>query len=86
MRSLSVLALALALSPMAAAYTGPGLGLGVVGTVIGVVFALLLALLAVFWYPLKRALKLGKKPADTTDSEAAEENSQPSTESGPERG
>ncbi|MDT7040983.1 hypothetical protein [Candidatus Nitronereus thalassa] len=36
------------------AYVGPGLGLGVIGVVLGVLFSVLLGLLGIFWYPLKR--------------------------------
>jgi hypothetical protein len=41
----------------AAAYVGPGLGLGVIGALVGVIVTVLLALLGIFWYPLKRMLK-----------------------------
>ncbi len=76
MKSIAVFLVALALAPIAHAYTGPGLGLGVIGTVVGVVFSLLLAVLAVFWYPLKRALKIGKKQAGAEDDTAEEEPEQ----------
>lgn len=78
MRSVLVFLATLAFAPIASAYTGPGLGLGVIGTVVGVVFSLLLALLAVFWYPLKRALKIGQKKADM--DEEVEEGAQPVAE------
>lgn len=74
-----VLLLTLVFTPIAYAYTGPGLGLGIIGTVVGVVFSLLLAILAVFWYPLKRLLKIGKKNPQLAD-EAPEENPQPVAE------
>ncbi len=41
----------------ALAYMGPGLGLGAIGTALGVVAALLLALLSIVWYPMKRLLR-----------------------------
>jgi len=41
----------------AAAYVGPGLGLGVIGVIVGVVVTVLLAIIGLFWYPLKRLLK-----------------------------
>ena len=75
MKSIFVLLIALAFTPIANAYTGPGLGLGIVGTVVGVVFSLLLAILAVFWYPLKRILKIGQKNAEADDL-TADENEQ----------
>ena len=37
-----------------AAYIGPGAGLTVIGTVLGVIGALLLAILGFVWYPIKR--------------------------------
>lgn len=51
-------ALILALGPTPAlAYMGPGLGLGAIGSVIGVVAALLLGLASIVWYPCKRLLR-----------------------------
>jgi hypothetical protein len=38
----------------AAAYVGPGLGLGAIGAFIGVVVTVILAIMGLFWYPLKR--------------------------------
>ena len=67
MRLIFLLLLALAFTSGAHAYTGPGLGLGLIGTILGVVFSLLLAILAIFWYPLKRALKIGKNKSDAED-------------------
>ena len=49
------------LSAPAHAYVGPGAGLGVIGTLFGIVAALVLALFGLFWYPLKRAF--GKRAA-----------------------
>ena len=37
-----------------AAYIGPGAGLTVIGTVLGVIGALLLAIIGFVWYPIKR--------------------------------
>lgn len=42
------------------AYVGPGLGLGMIGVVLGVLFSVILGLLGIFWYPLKRVF--GKSP------------------------
>ena len=36
------------------AYVGPGLGLGVVGAVIGIIVAVFLAFVGMLWYPIKR--------------------------------
>lgn len=69
--SLSVLAL-LVLSAPAHAYVGPGLGAGVLGVILGLLGSILLALFAVFWYPIKRALFSGKDDAEDEAEEAAE--------------
>ncbi len=55
----------------AAAYVGPGLGLGVIGSVVGVIAAVLLAIVGVIWYPLKRVLKRNKTTAE--DDEKSDE-------------
>lgn len=66
MRHSFVLALAIlmiVLQPVAAqAYIGPGVGLGAIGSVLGVIGAIFLALFAVIFYPLKRLLK-GRRSA-----------------------
>jgi hypothetical protein len=54
-------ALVLAGPQAALAYVGPGLGLGAIGVIFGVVFSVILAAVALFWYPIKRALGLGKR-------------------------
>ena len=59
----------LAISIPAQAYVGPGLGAGVLGVILGLLGSILLALFAVFWYPIKRALFGGRKD----DVEEAEE-------------
>lgn len=66
-QALIITALLLLASPLNAyAYVGPGLGLGVVGTIIGILFSVVLALFALFWYPIKRAWgrKKHKKSSD----------------------
>lgn len=37
-------------------YIGPGLGAGIVATVLGVIASLFLAVVAILWYPFKRLL------------------------------
>jgi hypothetical protein len=50
-----VIALFLVLTPgYALAYIGPGLGLGALGVVLGIVFSVFLAIVGIFWYPIKR--------------------------------
>jgi hypothetical protein len=38
----------------AAAYIGPGVGVGVIGSVLGVFFGFFMMLFALIWYPIKR--------------------------------
>jgi hypothetical protein len=55
----------------AQAYIGPGVGAGVVATVLGVVSSIFLLLIGIIYYPIKRAVKklMGKgklsKPGDS---------------------
>ena len=42
---------------LAFAYLGPGLSTGVIATVLGIVLGLLMLLVGVIWYPLKRLIK-----------------------------
>jgi len=57
--AMCVIALAGLFATPAFAYVGPGAGLGFIGTVFGLIAAILLAMVGLFWYPLKRML--GKK-------------------------
>ena len=50
------------------AYTGPGLGLGAITSAAGILFGILLALVGLVWYPIKRAIRMlrggsARKPA-----------------------
>lgn len=47
----------LILAGQANAYVGPGLGVGTIGTVLGVIGSIFLVLLAIVWYPIKRLIK-----------------------------
>ncbi len=58
-----LLSLLVYMSP-AVAYVGPGLGLGAIGAVVGVIVTILLAIVGVIWYPLKRALKRSSSTVD----------------------
>lgn len=46
------------------AYVGPGLGLGTIAVVLGILASVFLALFSVVWYPFKRLLKRFAKPAE----------------------
>lgn len=55
--------LAASLPNTALAYIGPGAGLGVVAVTIALAIGVLLLLVGLVWYPLKRALKNRKSKA-----------------------
>jgi hypothetical protein len=38
-------------------YIGPGLGAGTIAAIIGVLTSLVLSIIAIFWYPIKRFIK-----------------------------
>jgi len=42
------------------AYVGPGLSMGAIGAILGLIGSILLALLAFIWYPLKRFFRKTK--------------------------
>ena len=72
MRRLSLLAegivslvLFLLLVPQAHAYVGPGLGLGALAVILGIVISILIAVIAIVWYPLKRRRAARSKAAET---------------------
>ena len=56
------------------AYIGPGLGLGTVGILIGILGSIIMALIAVLWYPFKRLLKKIKKKKDLESEEDRNES------------
>ena len=60
----------LATATPAYAYIGPGVGLGAVGIVLGVIGSIILGIVSVLWYPLKRLIRrirrirIGLRPRD----------------------
>lgn len=58
--ALTILPLLLSYSHNAEAYIGPGAGLGAIGTVVALVFALILLVVGFVWYPVKRLLRRRK--------------------------
>lgn len=60
LRPAIAIATALFAPSMAAAYIGPGVGAGAIAAVLGVIGSVLLAVVAVLYYPIKRLLK-GRK-------------------------
>lgn len=50
--------------PVAQAYIGPGMGAGVVATVLGLIAAVVFAVVGVIYYPIKRWIKRLKSRRD----------------------
>ena len=46
---------------VAMAYTGPGLGLGAIGVAFGLIGSLLLGIVSIVWYPMKRLIRRMRK-------------------------
>ena len=58
----TLLTMWLLISPTAAfAYIGPGMGAGAIASVLGILFGVLLLLVGVIWYPLKRLIRFLRK-------------------------
>jgi hypothetical protein len=60
------------LAEPAAAYIGPGAGLGAIGAVIALFAAVALAVVGFVWYPIKRLVVAGRarrRPADRAAGE-----------------
>lgn len=49
----------------ALAYVGPGLGLATIGAIIGGLAAVLLAIIGIFWYPIRSMMKKRKAAAES---------------------
>jgi len=61
------------------AYIGPGMGLGAIGVILGILGAIALVLVAIIWYPLKRLYKKlrgrNRTANDEAESNAGDPNS-----------
>ncbi len=58
--------LLLAAAAPAHAYMGPGLGMGALGVALGVVGSILLGIVSVVWYPVKRLIRaIRRRRADS---------------------
>ena len=49
------------ISNSALAYIGPGLGIGLVASIIGLIFSILLFFFAILWFPIRKIFKKNKK-------------------------
>lgn len=61
-------------SAEASAYVGPGLGAGALAAIVGVFMSILMAIIGVFWYPLKRLFKKEKKEEMLSDTSTEPHN------------
>lgn len=72
----AILACSLLIYPtIGLSYVGPGLGTGAIALILGLLGSIVLALFAVFWYPIKRLLQRWKQKR-AGESEPADEQSQ----------
>ncbi|MGD8891164.1 MAG: hypothetical protein PVF53_22290 [Desulfobacterales bacterium] len=62
-------ALLILITQSAYAYVGPGLGAGAISVVLGIIGSIFLALFALIYYPVKRALKKWKAKHTATAEE-----------------
>ena len=69
------------LAPPAYAYIGPGVGAGTVAVVFGVIVSIVLAFVAVLWYPAKRLFRGRKAPA-TKSAERNHKSNELDTDNG----
>lgn len=83
MKRFAVALCLLSLATTAEAYVGPGMGLGVFAAVIGFLTAILLAVVGMVWYPVKRMLRNRRSP--TAGAAAAGPQSQEPRSQGTER-
>ena len=67
---ISVICAAIVFLPfMAYAYVGPGLGLGALGAILGILLSVFLAVIAIFWYPIKRLFGKRRKKKEKHEIE-----------------
>ncbi|MCE0494145.1 hypothetical protein [Vibrio salinus] len=68
-----ILFITISVTPVSYAYVGPGAGLSVLGSVITFLGAILLLLIGLFWFPLKRLIKKIKHKPNQNNIEKKEE-------------
>ena len=79
MRKLSLLLcpILLLLPNTAMAYIGPGVGAGTIAVVLGILASILMAFVALLWYPMKRLVKGRKAPNRPPGAKQGESSSCP---------
>lgn len=58
----------------AAAYIGPGAGIGAIGTFFAVIGAVVLLIVGFLWYPIKRMLRKNKAPVQASAVDSADQS------------
>ncbi len=74
LRILTTLLLATLTAAPAAAYIGPGAGIPVLGSIIGILVTIVLAIGAILFWPIRKMLR--KKKAGQTQTESPEPGSE----------
>jgi len=59
------------------AYIGPGAGIGVIGTVIALIGAVILAIIGFVWYPIKRLCTKNQDKKMSKNSEKSDDEPSP---------
>ena len=57
-----------AVSPAALAYIGPGAGISVLGSLLGILGTIVVAIGAIIFWPIRRLMKRRKKTAQTAEN------------------
>jgi protein-S-isoprenylcysteine O-methyltransferase Ste14 len=69
-----VILMLLAVSPAAMAYIGPGAGISVLGSLLGILGTIVVAIGAIIFWPIRKFLKRKKQAKATAGEESASEN------------
>lgn len=64
--------LLLLLASTAHAYIGPGAGIPVLGSLIGIVITIVVAIAAILFWPIRKMLKRGKNKTKTSENQSSE--------------
>ena len=75
LKFITILLFSLAAGPLHA-YIGPGAGISVLGSLLGILATILVAIGAILFWPVRKLLKRRKAAAKTTESTAADPTKQ----------
>ncbi len=65
-----VILILIAVSPAALAYIGPGAGISVLGSLLGILGTIVVAIGAIIFWPVRKFLKRKKQARQATESES----------------